>query len=318
MANEKRWFWVGSRAAVRKALVEVLGAAPVAAAPSTAGAGDLVVVDALANAADCAGLGAGHAYAAVRAAKGTKGVAVFVVVAADDALGTQLARFVLADGVLPWDAAAARIDARELQQASAAKHRVPVEALLAKLEPKLGAAGGESSLQRLLRFEREDTLIQRLQDPETGLFDGPYAVLKLEEEWKRAHRFHQPLSLLLIDLGADVALAGDAARRLLLAEAAGVFLNECRDIDVLARFAPTVFLFLLPGTGPEGAEVLGRRILAALEQRFVGRAGVRAAGGVCTVPSSEVPDRRAFLGIAEACLQRARAAGTGVVSATWQ
>ena len=98
----------------------------------------------------------------------------------------------------------------------------------------------------------------------------------------------------------------------MLAEASGVFLNECRDIDVLARFAPTVFLFLLPGTGPEGAEILGRRILTALGQRFRGRSDVQAAAGLCSVPSSEVPDRRAFLAIAEACLQRARAGqGTG-------
>jgi GGDEF domain-containing protein len=316
MANEKRWFWIGSREAVRDAIAAVLGAPPAAATAANAAAGDVVVFDALADAAACAGLGAGHVFAAVRAAKEQKGVAVFVVVAADDAVGTQLARFVLADGVLSWDGH--RLDARELLQAHAAPRRVPVDALLAKLEPKLAAAGGESSLQRLLRFEREDTLLQRLQDPETGLFDGPYAALKLEEEWKRAHRFHQPLSLLLVDLGADLVRASDPDRRLVLAEAAGVFLNECRDIDVLARFAPSVFLFLLPGTGPDGAEVLAKRMLEALGQRFAGRADVRPAGGLCTVPSSEVPDRRAFLAIAEACLARARAAGAGVVSATWQ
>lgn len=316
MANGKRWFWVGSRSAVREALVAVFGGAPAPGKAGEAAPGDTVVVDGAAGADDCAGLGPAHVFGAVRGLKDKKGVAVYVVLAADDRVGAQLARFVLADGVLGWHEG--RLDTKELVHATPASRRVAVDQLLAKLEPKLASAAGESSLQRLLRFEREDSLTQRLQDAETGLFDGPYATLKLDEEWKRAHRFHQPLSLLLIDLGSAVADLAAAERRLVFAEAAGVFLNECRDIDVLARFAPTVFLFLLPGTGPDGAEVLGKRILAALGQRFAGRSDVRPAAGMCSVPSSEVPDRRAFLAIAEACLQRAQKSGASVVGTSWQ
>ena len=316
MANGKQWFWVGSRSAVRDALAAAFGSAPAAGPATAAATGDIVVVDAVASAADCAGIGPAHAFGAVRLLKDRKGLAVYVVLAADDRVGMQLARFVLADGVLTWQDG--RLDTRELAAGAPAARRVAIDPLLAKLEPKLASASGESSLQRLLRFEREDSLPQRLQDAETGLFDGPYATLKLDEEWKRAHRFHQPLSLLLIDLGGGVAGLADGARRLVFAEAAGVFLNECRDIDVLARFAPTVFLFLLPGTGPDGAEVLGKRILAALGQRFAGRPEVRPAAGLCSVPSSEVPDRRAFLAIAEACLLRAQKSGASVVGTSWQ
>lgn len=318
MATGKRWFWVGSRPDVRGALATALGGPPEALPATAAAAGDIVVVDALASAADCAALPPGHAFGGVRFLKETKGLAVYVVVAADDRVGTQISRFVLADGVLPWHAASQRLDTAELQHAPASSRRAPVDQLLAKLEPKLGATSGESSLQRLLRFEQDDSLARQLQDAETGLFDGPYATLKLDEEWKRAHRFHQPLSLLLLDLGPRIAGLDAAARRLIFAEAAGVFLNECRDIDVLARFAPTVFLLLLPGTGPDGAEVLARRILAALGQRFPGRADVQPCCGVGTVPSSDVPDRRAFLAIAEACLSRARASGSGAVCTSWQ
>ena len=318
MATGKRWYFVGSRAAVREALATALGGPPVAAAVASAAAGDTVVVATLATASECAALPMGHVCSGVRALKETKGLAVYVVVAAEDRVGMQLARFVLADGVLPWHADGATLDMRELQQAPVGPRRAPVDQLLAKLEPKLASSSGESSLQRLLRFEREDSLSHRLQDAETGLFDGPYATLKLDEEWKRAHRFHQPLSLLLVDLGPGIADLQGADRRLVFAEAAGVFLNECRDIDVLARFAPTVFLLLLPGTGPDGAEVLAKCILAALRQRFAGRADAVPACGVSSVPSSEVPDRRAFLAIAEACLARARAGGAGSVSTSWQ
>ena len=316
MAIDKRWFWVGSRGPVRDALVAALGREPEGTAATAAKPGDVIVADLLADADACRGLPSGHVLGAVRAWKDVPGIAAWVVVAHDDRIGPQLARVAGADGVVRVQPDG-RIDAREML-APPARRRAPVDELLAKLEPKLAAAGPDSPLQRLLRFESEDSLAQRLQDAETGLFDGPYAALKLDEEWKRAHRFRQPLSLLLLDLGPKVAQLDDGERKLVFAEAAGVFLNECRDIDVLARFAPTVFLFLLPGTPPDGAEVLARRIVDALQQRFVGRTDTAPACGVCSVPSDDVPERRAFLALAEACLERARAQGAGAVCTTWQ
>lgn len=316
MTTHKRWFWIGPEGAARDAACELLGGPPAPGPVRGVAAGDVVVVHAQAVGGALLEFPGGHVFAAVRALKDVKGVAVYVVVAAGDRIGTQLARFCLADGVLPFDPASGRLARDEFGGAARGGRKVAVDALLAKLEPQL-AARGESSLQRLLRFEREDSLLTRLQDPETGLFDGPYATLKLDEEWKRAHRFHLPLSLLLIDLGLD-ASRSEAERKGMLAEASGVFLNECRDIDVLARFAPTVFLFLLPGTGQDGAEVLAKRILASLRTRLGAYGDVRPACGISSVPSSEVPDRRAFLALAEACLRRAEASGAGGVCTSWQ
>jgi GGDEF domain-containing protein len=318
MAANRRWFWVGTRAEVRDAAAALLGGPGATLPLAAASAGDVVVVDVLAAGEAAAALPTGHVFGGVRALKDRQGLAVFVVVGADDAVGVQLARFALADGVLRWDQSRQHLDGAELEAAAIGPRRVPVDALLAKLEPRLTADGAESHLQRLLRFERDDSPLQRLQDEETGLFDGPFATWKLDEEWKRAHRFHQPLSLLLLDLGSAVERLADADRRQVLAEAAGVFLNECRDIDVLARFAPTVFLFLLPGTGAAGAEVLARRITGSLQRRFAGRHGVQPCCGVATAPASDVPDRRTFLAVAEACLVAARARGPGQVAATWQ
>lgn len=317
MTTAKRWFWIGADGAERKAAEALFGGPAVAGSARQAVAGDVVVVDARASGGALREFVGGHAFAAVRALKDVRGVSVHVVVPAGDRIGTQLARFCLADGVLPFDAATGALDAKELDGSSRPVRRVAIDALLAKLEPQLQSRG-ESSLQRLLRFEREDSLSTKLQDPETGLFDGPYATLKLDEEWKRAHRFHQPLSLLLLDLGPSVGAFPESDRKALLAEASGVFLNECRDIDVLARFAPTVFLFLLPGTGPDGAEVLAKRILAALTGRLRAFGDVRPACGLCSVPSSDVPDRRSFLALAEACLHKASAGGAGGLCASWQ
>ena len=315
MTDSKRWFWVGSRPEVGEALAAVFGGPPVGGALE-AEAGDVVVVDPTADRAQQEQLPCGHAYSGVRALKQQRGVAVYVLVDEADAIGVQLARFALADGVL-IHRADGTIGTDELRVSGRAPRRPSVDDLLERLQGEAGAGGQESSLQRLMRFEREDSLLTKLQDPETGLFDGPYATLKLDEEWKRAHRFHQPLSLLLLDLGFAPGLS-DVDRRAALAEAAGVFLNECRDIDVLARFSEEVFLFLLPGTGAEGAQVLSERIVASLGERLRGLVVARPAGGLATVPSGDVSDRKRFVAVAEACLERARADESGGVCSTWQ
>lgn len=323
-AGAERWFLVGSRAPVREQLTAWFGRQATTASVATAVAGDIVVVDARAGGAEAAALPFGHVFSGVRALKQIAGLTVYVLVDADDRTGVQLARFCLADGVVTWFDGERRIDTGALvagqpPHGQLQPRRPSVDELLRRVEGHVGAAGGpDSPLQRLLQFERDDRLLVRLQDAETGLFDGPYATLKLDEEWKRAMRFHQPLALLLVDLGPGYERLPEGERRELLAEAAGVFLNECRDIDVLARFSPSVFLLLLPGTGPDGAEVLARRALAALAARLPAAKGVQLAAGLCTVPDAEIPDRKAFLAVAEACLRRAAASGAGGLCTSWQ
>lgn len=311
-----RWFWLGKRVGIAEQVEAALGLSAAMAPAVSAGRGDLVVVDAKVGGDQLGAFGGGHVFGAVRAWK-QAGATVYVVVDADDAVGVEVARFCLADGTLRVSADGV-FDATVLRPASPAR-RPATNLLLERLEAQLEASGqGASVGQRLLQYEREDSLLHRLQDPETGLFDGAYATLKLDEEWKRAMRFHQPLSLLLLELGPRLVQVPDSERRALLAEASGVFLNECRDIDVLARFSPTVFLFLMPGTGAAGARVLGERILAALRERLPDDPGLRPAGGLATVPAAEVPDRRTFLTVAESCLREARAAGDGTLRAAWQ
>lgn len=317
-ALTKRWVLVGSRPELRAALTAGLGRPPESAPATSAGSGDVVVVDVAADAGALAGLPANHVFGFVRACKERRGPAVFVVLDHGDRYGSGIARFCLADGTLEWSASTQVLTGLELLAGNAGAARPSFDELLDRLERSRSAGGGESSLSRMLRFEQEGSLLVQLQDAETGLFDGPYATLKLDEEWKRAHRFHQPLALLLLDLGVDVDELEDADRRTVLADAAGVFLNECRDIDVLARFAPTVFLFLLPGTGPDGSLVVARRMLEALRGRSVGPVRLAPACGVSVVPSAAVPDRKTFLLLAETCLQRALQTGPFQVSASWQ
>lgn len=314
-----RVFHVGESETVRAALTERFGAPPRLGPVRNLARGDLVVVEAFGELAGRGDVPGRNAFSACRAWKERAGVAVHVVVRADDPVGVQLARFVLADGVLVEDGG--RLDGLEQLQ-PAGERRAP--RLIDSLLERYGAAlvpGDRSSalLERVREWESADDFLVRLQDEETGLFDGRYTALKLDEEFKRSERFHLPLSLLLLDIGAAAAgLPEGPHRRALLAEVASVFLNECRDIDVLGRFTATVFLFLLPGTPPAGAAALGRRMLTALRERRFSSA-LAPVASVVSVPTSGIADRKDLLMVAEHCLERARAGqGVGGLVSAWE
>lgn len=317
MIGGRRCLHFGPTAAVRQALQRVAAVEPGTAAG--VGAGDLVVIEAVAGGAELPG---GNAFSACRAFKEQPGVGVYLVVDAGDAYGRQIARFCLADGTLAFDPAQGLLGVEELVAPPAHAQSKKLDALLQRFAGALegGDEKSQSALHRLLHWEQQDTLLLQLQDPETGLFDGPYAAFKLDEEFRRAMRFHLPLTLVLLDIGNVPLPAEDSARRALLAEVAAVFLNESRDIDVLARFTATTFLFLLPGTPPEGAAVLARRMLANLRARpFGDGVALRPCAGLAAAPATGIRDRKAMLMQAEACLDAARQGrGDGGLATSWE
>ena len=325
-AVERRLFYIGASDAIARELASVLEGQVQRRFPSVAQQGDTVVLDTAVSASGADELPAGNAFTACRRLKEGPGVRVFLLVEQGDRLTPEIARFCLADGCLevvdghlaqPRELLGVTLGGRR-------RRRPAVDELLARLERELDSDRGRhmSAIQKMLSPEQHDHVLQHLTDPETGLYDGPYAGFKLDEEFKRSTRFHQPLSLILLDMGmAENALPEDALqRRTLLAEVASVFLNECRDIDVLGRFTVTTFLCLLPGTGTDGALVVARRILDNLCAReFVGGRRLAPSAGIVTVPATGIHRREAFLARAEACLRLAQEGrGEDGLCASWE
>jgi GGDEF domain-containing protein len=315
----QRLFHVGSSPAVRTAITTAFGKEPSNEPATELQSGDAVVVEAFASLAGREDVLGGNAFSACRAWKQTRGVSVHIVVRTEDPTGVLLARFVLADGVMRLDQQGHVDGLEHLAPRDRGKTHKNIDTLLDRYGAALANADQSELAGRVREWESSVSFLQRLQDAETGLFDGPYTALKLDEEWKRSQRFHLPLSIVLLDIGtAAAAMPAGPDRSVLLAEVASVFLNECRDIDVLGRFTTTTFLFLLPGTPPLGAQALARRLLQALSSREYS-VPLRPAAGVASVPMAGISDRRQFLVVAEECLRRARedAGASGVVVA-WE
>tara|TARA_R110002072_G_scaffold131578_10_gene271160 strand:- start:9404 stop:10363 length:960 start_codon:yes stop_codon:yes gene_type:complete len=167
----------------------------------------------------------------------------------------------------------------------------------------------EALLTDLVTGESDRGLIAAVCDSATGLFNYAFLNYKLDEEFKRARRFEQPLSCVML------GFEGQASDEI-LRELAGIFLAASRDTDVLGRFDESSFLFLLPNTGPDGARAMAERVGATAEERglkdLVGDS-LALSVGISSCPHPEIRRREDLYQRARQAFFSARAEGGGVV-----
>ncbi len=178
----------------------------------------------------------------------------FLVVEQGNELAEPIARFCGATGTV----------ARPLTRSSLAAliegHPGPMAPLPSEGRGEGRVEPPEALLVDLTTGAPDRELIRALIDPATGLFNYAFLNYKLDEEFKRARRFEQPLACVMLGFEGQ---ADDAVLR----ELAGIFLASSRDTDILGRFDENSFLFLLPNTGPDGAEVMAQRVGELAQER---------------------------------------------------
>ncbi len=249
----------------------------------------------------------GNVYETCRRLTGKTRCRTWVVVATDNALAEPIAHFVGATGVLrrPLEAeevraALATTGAQRPATGTAARGSAPSEPVLPE------------ALLRDLQGNVDASLVHALTDPETDLFNYAFLNYKIDEEFKRAQRFHHPLSCLM--LGFEGQASQDVLREL-----CGIFLSASRDTDILGRFDENSFLFLLPHTGPDGAVVMARRVVEVAERHglrdLVGDP-LKLAVGISFHPHPEVAGREDLFGRARDAFLAARRTGVGVATSS--
>ncbi len=152
-------------------------------------------------------------------------------------------------------------------------------------------------LKELLRTgpAASDPIVSKISDSLTGLHHKAYMTLKLEEEFKKAQRYGQPLAILLVDVEnyAEVSrTCGKPVAQEILLEVAGIFLCESRDVDCAGRVDDARFLLLLPHTTLEGARRMADRVFQQVCSRTVSAGpeeiAIRASVGIAALPSEDV------------------------------
>ena len=157
-------------------------------------------------------------------------------------------------------------------------------------------------------------------DALTGCRNRGYLLDMLPQEIKRAGRFGQPLSLVMIDIDLFKKVndthghqAGDAVLKAFVRCIQAL----CRkDVDWVGRYGGEEFILVLPGTGPEGAELLAERIraaAAALEVPVKDKVlRFTASSGVTGFPAGEhngAISPESMIAAADKCLYQAKERG---------
>jgi diguanylate cyclase (GGDEF)-like protein len=128
---------------------------------------------------------------------------------------------------------------------------------------------------------------------------------RLQEEFERARRYSLSFSLVLLDVGALGAEAGESV----LAEAVERLRHELRLPDFVSRYGGGEFAVVLPETGLDGA----RRSVARMREQLVSRpldataADPPFSAGIVTYPHPAVTQADDMFALVEAALARGKA-----------
>ena len=147
-----------------------------------------------------------------------------------------------------------------------------------------------------------------LHDELTGLYNYRYLHARLNEEFKRAERYHDPLACMVIDIdslhGHNDAF-GRAEGDRVIRRVAEALRRSVREVDVVARYGGDEFLVVLPSTHFAGAATVAERIWRELRETAPSERApdpLSLSVGVALYPSRDVRTKDALLRAADAAL----------------
>jgi diguanylate cyclase (GGDEF)-like protein len=159
-----------------------------------------------------------------------------------------------------------------------------------------------------------------LSDPDTDVYNQRYLAQALKREVRRAGRFGQELSLVMIGVDnldalrqAHDGLAGSAV----VADVAVALAQQVRSFDILTTYRKDRFVLMLPQTGRAGAIEAAERMRGAIESHVfpsVGEGGVTVSLGVASFPN-EAATVKDLLAASERALGQASERGGNTVVA---
>jgi diguanylate cyclase (GGDEF)-like protein len=161
-----------------------------------------------------------------------------------------------------------------------------------------------------------------VMDDLTQVYNYRFIKMALRREIKRAGRFGQELSVVMIDvdnLKAYNDRNGHLRGSFLLKEIATVLAAQVRSFDLIAKYGGDEFTVILPQTGREGALVVAERMRQAVAERqfpLTAPGDITVSLGVAAFPTDE-PDGNGLIRAADRALYRAKQQGRNRVETIW-
>lgn len=168
-------------------------------------------------------------------------------------------------------------------------------------------------LENALTHEEVERL--SVTDGLTGVFNRRHITARMEEEFSKAQRYGNPISVLLADIDHFKQIndehghhAGDEA----LIAAADAMQESLRESDMLGRYGGEEFVILLPQTGAADAVTAADKLRQRIESMPVpalGGEGLTVSIGVAGRPAHPAESLEQLVQAADAALYRAKGAG---------
>ena len=158
---------------------------------------------------------------------------------------------------------------------------------------------------------------QALTDGLTGLYNYRHFWDRVDVELKRANRYAEPLSCLMIDID-NFKFINDSFDHqvgdLILKKISRILKSPLRATDLLARYGGDEFSILLPNTDYEGTQVISKKIIDRVrrfefETKGTSSATVTISLGVSSYPLDRIFDSTQLVEYADAALYEAKARG---------
>jgi len=179
------------------------------------------------------------------------------------------------------------------------------------------AAWTALALENLKLAERVEKLA--ITDDLTQVYNYRFLKTALRREIRRASRFSQDLSLVMLDvdnLKAYNDRHGHLRGSFLLKRMAQLLSQNLRSFDLIAKYGGDEFTLILPQTAREGALVVAERMRTAVESSefpLAPRGAITISLGVSTYPH-DATDGMGLIRVADQALYRAKQGGRNRVS----
>jgi diguanylate cyclase (GGDEF)-like protein len=163
-----------------------------------------------------------------------------------------------------------------------------------------------------LRAARAESEARTYSDAVTGLRNRAFLSERLIEEWKRAVRYNEPLSLVVLAVdnfrGLVEGRGAPFGERVLQAVSAAA-LRSLRQIDIVTRYGPSELAALLPNTHVAGALICAERLRRESGVNLVDDIRPTVSMGIAFYPGKDVAEPTDLLRTAARALDRAREEG---------
>ncbi len=197
----------------------------------------------------------------------------------------------------------------------------------AEIQARAGAMLRIKSLQDQLRAAKSQLEKLSVTDGLTGLYNHRHFEERLHEEFRRSHRYSDPVALIMLDLDHFKSINdrfGHPFGDRVLRGTAELISTTIRDPDVCARYGGEEFAIILPKAHLQGALAVAERIHREMElktyavesdpgARKPAEIRVTASLGIAFYPSKDVTSPEMLVKFADEALYRAKREGRNAI-----